>query len=239
MCASILAAVRDNRWYWGLGDPDVGAVLITAIYFLTGLICLHVVRNLRCDERVRSASKEVHRRSLEYSTSGDSRTGIPVSRIGNVAPPLATFALRKQSQFWLVLAVLLFLLGVNKQADLQSLLTLYGRDILRQGGLYDARRTIQLVFIVGVAAFAFFSVALCLLLVRQFSWPCRLAAIGLAMQAAFVVIRAASFHHVDTFIGRHVGQLKINLLLESIGLTVMLLAATREWILRVRSQTIV
>ena len=23
------AAVRDGRWYWGLGDPDLGAVLVT------------------------------------------------------------------------------------------------------------------------------------------------------------------------------------------------------------------
>jgi hypothetical protein len=128
-----------------------------------------------------------------------------------------------------VLAGMLFCLGVNKQADFQSLLTLYGRDILRDAGLYDVRRPIQIAFIAGVAFVAVLSVALCIWLVRQWSWPCRIAAVGLGIQAAFVVVRAASFHHVDTLLRMRLGDLKINLLLESIGLFVMLWSAMACW----------
>ena len=128
-----------------------------------------------------------------------------------------------------MLAVMLFCLGINKQADFQSLLTLYGRDILRDAGLYDVRRPIQVAFIFGVAAAASCSVALCLWLVRRWSWPCKFAAAGLGIQAAFIVVRATSFHHVDRLIGLRLGDLKINLLLESIGLTLMLLSAMAAW----------
>ena len=41
---SQFAAVRDGHWYWGLGDPDLGAVLVTGLYFLTGVISLVVAR---------------------------------------------------------------------------------------------------------------------------------------------------------------------------------------------------
>lgn len=116
-------------------------------------------------------------------------------------------------------------LGINKQADLQTLLTLYGRDILRTAGLYEVRRTIQVVFIIGVAVGACFSVMLCLWMARRWSWPCRFAAVGLGFQAAFIVIRAASFHHVDILLGTRMGQMQINLLLESIGLAVILSSA--------------
>jgi len=128
-----------------------------------------------------------------------------------------------------VLALLLFCLGVNKQADLQSLLTLYGRDILRDAGLYDVRRPIQVVFILGVAAAASFSVGLGLWLVRQLSWSCQFAAVGLGIQAAFIVVRATSFHHADRLLGLQLGDLKINLMLESIGLLVMLWSAMLCW----------
>ena len=109
------------------------------------------------------------------------------------------------------------------------LLTLHGREILRDAGLHDIRRPIQVAFILGVAATAAGSVALGLWRARRWSWPCRFATLGLGLQAAFVVIRATSFHHVDTLLGLRLGDLKFNLLLESIGLVVILWAALACW----------
>lgn len=130
------------------------------------------------------------------------------------------------TRFWFFLAVVLLLLGVNKQADFQTLLTLHGREILREAGLYDVRRPIQVAFILAVAAAAAASMVLGRWLTWRWSWPCRFATIGLGIQASFVVIRAASFHHVDTLVGLRFGDVKFNLLLESIGLNVILWAAT-------------
>ena len=43
----LFAAVENGRWSWGLGDPDLGAVLVTGLYFLVAGICLVVARRLR------------------------------------------------------------------------------------------------------------------------------------------------------------------------------------------------
>ena len=43
----LFAAVENGRWSWGLGDPDLGAVLVTGLYFLVAGICLVVGRRRR------------------------------------------------------------------------------------------------------------------------------------------------------------------------------------------------
>ncbi len=119
----------------------------------------------------------------------------------------------------------MFCLGINKQADLQSLLTLYGREILRADGLYDVRRELQVVFITGVMLVAALVSLSALWMARRWSWACRFAAVGLGFQAAFIVIRAASFHHVDQLLRFQLAAIKMNLLLESVGLMLVLMAA--------------
>ncbi len=57
----------------------------------------------------------------------------------------------RPSRFWLVLAALMLALGINKQLDLQSLVTQIGRDVVRALGLYSERRELQLGFILAVA----------------------------------------------------------------------------------------
>src|SRR5262249_41201798 len=49
--------------------------------------------------------------------------------------------------FWFVLALAMLGLGLNKQLDLQNLLTAIGREIARQGGWISQRRTVQFVFV--------------------------------------------------------------------------------------------
>ena len=62
-------------------------------------------------------------------------------------------------RFWAGTAVLLILLGLNKQLDLQTLLTEAGRWMARQEGWYGSRRIAQAAFIVALAAAAFLSLA--------------------------------------------------------------------------------
>ena len=67
---------------------------------------------------------------------------------------LATLAARRatgrQRAFWIGLAVILLALTVNKQLDLQSALTEAGRCISKAQGWYEARRSVQVIFIEAV-----------------------------------------------------------------------------------------
>ncbi len=57
----------------------------------------------------------------------------------------------RPSVFWLILASLMVALGINKQLDLQSLVTQIGRDLISAWDLYGKRRALQVAFILAVA----------------------------------------------------------------------------------------
>ena len=58
---------------------------------------------------------------------------------------------RSSAPGWLMLAIALVLLGINKQLDLQILLTEIGRSLAQHYGWYQQRRTIQTAFIAMLA----------------------------------------------------------------------------------------
>jgi hypothetical protein len=132
------------------------------------------------------------------------------------------------SRFWLVLTALMLLLGFNKQLDLQSLVTVVGRRVLRDWGLYGRRRTFQLAFILAV------SIA-CAGLLAGLLWAGRrspgrrgLALVGMVFVIGFVIIRAASFHHVDVLLAATLGGLKWNWILELGGIAAVAAGAFRR-----------
>src|SRR5688572_4875781 len=131
---------------------------------------------------------------------------------------------RRERLFWLAVALLFALLGLNKQLDLQSLLTEIGRLLARSEGWYEDRRRIQYAFIVIVAAVGLLSAAFMVFLVRRMTRGAKIAAAGAALVTAFVVIRAASFHHFDEFINSKLLGLRANWLLELSGIAVVLYA---------------
>jgi hypothetical protein len=129
--------------------------------------------------------------------------------------------------FWLFLSASMVLLGINKQLDLQSFFTFVGRRVLTSGGLYQDRRQFQVFFIGGVAAS-------CLALLLGSLWLARrslrhrwLALVGIASVMGFVVIRAASFHHVDALLASRLGGLKWNWILELGGIVIVAVGALR------------
>ncbi len=138
----------------------------------------------------------------------------------------------RPSKFWLVLATVLVALGINKQLDLQSLATQIGRDVVRTRGLYSERRELQVGFIVAV-------VIVCSGTLATFLWSARrslrhrwLALVGMLFILGFVVIRAASFHHVDAFLAARLGGVRWNWILELGGIIVIGLAAARMYLSR-------
>ncbi len=141
--------------------------------------------------------------------------------------PVDRDGVRVYSRFWLVLAVLLVALGINKQLDLQTFVTQVGRDLLRESGLYQDRRGLQVVFISAVAL-------TCLIGLFGFSWAARRrlrtrwpAVAGMIFILGFVTIRAASFHHIDAFLGGRIGGMKWNWILELGGISAVAVSAFR------------
>jgi hypothetical protein len=122
--------------------------------------------------------------------------------------------------FWAGLAALLVLLGINKQLDLQTFLTLTGRRIAVAQGWYEERRPVQFAFVAVVGLAALAGLVLMWRLVRGRSRELWVALLGFVLLLAFVIVRAASFHHFDALININIAGVRMNWILElgAIGL---------------------
>lgn len=128
--------------------------------------------------------------------------------------------------FWLMLAVVMLALAINKQLDLQTLLTKIGREHAKTHEWYENRRSFQIRFIY-TAMVAGVLVGLALLALTWRQWRRNaLALAGLTLVGTFVVVRAASFHSVDILIGTEIAGIRVNWILELGGITLIVCAAT-------------
>lgn len=135
---------------------------------------------------------------------------------------------RPASLFWPVLCAAMLALGLNKQLDLQTDLTEFGRQFAREGGWYQHRRMIQGLFIALLCAGAAGTLACFARLNRERWQHNRLAFVGVVYLLTFILIRAASFHHVDMILFHlPVGKAWINTLLEAGGQVLIGIAADK------------
>jgi hypothetical protein len=132
-----------------------------------------------------------------------------------------------EDHLWRVISILFIALGINKQLDLQTALTELGRMVASEQGWYGERRIVQVWFIIGVALTCVFIAIILLIWARKYPAPTWLALIGMTTVLAFVLIRAASFHHIDKFIGDRILGLKWNWVLEMTGIATVIIAS--EW----------
>ncbi len=123
--------------------------------------------------------------------------------------------------FWGLVALAMLTLGVNKQLDLQSMLTAAGRCMSQLQGWYEKRRVFQLEFIIALLMFASLLLTLAVWLMRGHLRRNGLALLGLAFVAAFVAVRAVGFHHVDLLIGSRFLDIRYNVLFELSGLVLI------------------
>lgn len=136
---------------------------------------------------------------------------------------------RKVRWFWNGLAILLIFLGINKQLDLQTELTFLGRDFAKATGWYENRRVVQGIFIVLIALGGMLVTAT-LFWIYRFELKRLWAALaGLGFLLSFIVIRAASFHHVDEFLHFAPGGFRMNWLLELGSIAAIAWPAWRAW----------
>lgn len=131
----------------------------------------------------------------------------------------------KERRFWLGMTLVMTFLGINKQLDLQTWLTEFGRDMALEYGWYERRRMVQALFIGWLILLAVVSLQRLAVWLKQLSRYARRAATGLVLLTLFVVIRATSFHHVDRMLGISLDGLRVNVILELGGVGVIVFAA--------------
>ena len=126
---------------------------------------------------------------------------------------------------WRITAVTLCFLCINKQLDLQTAMTEFGRIVAYQQGWYAVRFKVQKAFIAVFALSGFLVLSWLLAATWHLSRSLKLAIIGLCFIGVFVLIRASSFHHVDVFLGKRFFDAKWNWILEIGGISVVTVAA--------------
>ncbi|MEQ1546246.1 hypothetical protein [Methyloglobulus sp.] len=142
----------------------------------------------------------------------------------------------KQCLFWLWIALFSFLMGINKQLDLQSLLTAVGKFFAHQQGWYNDRKMVQGFFIIMIFVFGIYLISWGLRFFNQILRRNWLAFAGMIFLVFFILIRATSFHHMDKLIGTDFFGLKLNWLMELTGIYCITLNAL--WILKPRKVTL-
>jgi hypothetical protein len=127
--------------------------------------------------------------------------------------------------FWWVSAAILLLLCINKQLDLQTWLTEFGRRTAIDDGWYDQRAVVQRLFIAGIVLAGIAAAAVTAWLVRKHLGELWLALAGGCFLIMFVIVRATSIHHVDQLLGMTFGETPVNWILEIGGILTIAAAA--------------
>lgn len=127
--------------------------------------------------------------------------------------------------FWFMLTPALFFLMVNKQLDLQSLLTAVGRCEAQISGWYDLRRAKQAKFIYILITTGLFSLVIASFLLRRSIRRMWLVLLGTTSLVTFILVRAVGFHHVDVLIGTTLAGWRVNWIFE-LGGIVLVIAGT-------------
>ncbi|MDB4990365.1 MAG: hypothetical protein JWN04_5543 [Myxococcaceae bacterium] len=140
--------------------------------------------------------------------------------------PRAAYQARLLQRFWAMVLLAMLLLGLNKQLDLQTWFTEIARDLARSGNWYQGRRPVQIAFILTIAVLGTVGTVVVAYLMRHVLSRVLGALVGLGALVTFVIIRAASFHHVDALLGR--GRVRLNWVLELGGIALIAFSAWRQ-----------
>lgn len=198
------------QWSAGIGDPTVMGWLTVVAYFAGAWLCLRafMVEKAGPPRPYRQAIMALWRVVRKHWPS----------------PP----APARRAGLWVAFAIILGVLGVNKQLDLQSLFAEIGRANAMEEGWYEQRRMVQAGFIGAVVGAGLMALGALWWLVRGHLRDFRIALGGMVVLVAFVAARASSFHHMDIFIHTTVLGIEMNWLFELGGIGLVIWAAARR-----------
>ena len=128
--------------------------------------------------------------------------------------------------FWITLGVLLALLCVNKQLDLQTLVTAGARAMAKEQGWYADRRGVQVAALVGgLTVVSVLAGIVAFSLRRDIGrlWP---AMLGIVLIGVYAALRMTSIHEVDAFMVG--GPLPVKWWGELTGLALIALSARKS-----------
>ena len=202
-----LVTGADGRWHPGIGDPSVVGWLTVVAYFAAAGLAYRALRLHRAVARV-TGSRDDGPRPHATTPSRFLRDEAMLWR------------------FWSLVVLSMLLLGVNKQLDLQTWFTEIGRDLAHRQGWYEGRRPLQVVFIGLIALIGGCLTAWLAFAMRHVLHRVVGALVGLGALVTFVIVRAASFHHVDMLLGR--GRVRLNWVLELGGIALIAISAFRQ-----------
>ena len=206
-----------GTWSPGIGDPTFGGWFTVFMYFVGAYLCLLAFKR----------QKTTQDRDSGFAAYKDAIQSLWRTFKGFKRPLAEVPARARIAMFWFLLAVAFTLLGINKQLDLQSLVTEIGRLVISQLGLYDSRRVLQISFIVVVALVALGILYLLSRILHDLVPKVWLALLGFGITLTFVLIRASSFHNVDVLINLRFLGLRMNWILELTGIFIVAYAAAR------------
>ena len=124
----------------------------------------------------------------------------------------------KKRILWWCLSGILFFLAINKQLDLQTLFTEIGRVTARSQGWYQERRVVQKWFVLGMVTSGLLVLMVAGWVMHNYLHDDWLMFFGFVFLITFIVIRAASFHHFEVFLGHRFLELRMNWILELGGI---------------------
>lgn len=189
-----------------IGDPRAGAWLIFFLYFAVAILCARAFRVSWIGSRLAADYPNPERRTKDRQA-----------------------AYRASFLFWGLVISLFVFLGINKQIDLQTWLTVYGRELSKRQGWYEQRATIQTIFVLAIALSGVVTLSVLLKLTRDLLPRHVLAFIGLGVLAVFLVTRATSFHEVEAAMRWEILGMRLSWYLEMAGITCVGTCAVRNY----------
>ncbi|MFP4436020.1 MAG: NUDIX domain-containing protein [Chloroflexaceae bacterium] len=149
------------------------------------------------------------------------------------------YRFQRHRVIWWGFALLLLLLGLNKQFDIQTAITRFGRELAYVQGWYNVRRLYQIWFVAGVAGVGFVALIGLTWVLRQVLRLYWLTLLGFVALLTFILIRAASFHYVDKALALDLAGFKANWALElgGIGLIILSVLLNLAWARRAAQLT--
>lgn len=133
----------------------------------------------------------------------------------------------RQHMLWILIACTMLLLGINKQLDLQTFFTATARYLAMEQGWYAERQIYQKGFIIGIGIVGLISMMTLVSMFYKVIQVHLFAIVGVCVLMVFVLIRALSFHNMDSFLSESFLGIKANWALELSGIILVYYNAKR------------